>query len=95
MSGTHVDINFRPKSFSITDEHGKVVTYEYTQNKIKIENSIRTYGINLADGRSLNIIFPIPDEKGKALIALESNQPVYTISRTAYITYSELAGLGK
>ena len=88
--GTHFEIHFGPKSFSITDTNGKAVNYEYTQNSVKIENSVRTYGIKLKDGRGYSIFFPITDETGKGVILLENTEPAYTISRTSYIQYNDL-----
>src|SRR6478752_5185121 len=61
--GKKFEINFEPKSFSIKDENGKIEKYEYTQNSVKIENSIKSYGIQLShDGRNYIIFFPIAGE---------------------------------
>lgn len=61
-NGIHFEINFEPKSFSIIDSTGKVVKYEYSQNSVKIENSVRTYGIRVGDGRAYQIHFPITNK---------------------------------
>ena len=89
-NGRKFEINFEPKKFSIKDDNGKVANYEYTQNSVKIENSVKTYGIQLSDGRAYSISFPIANETSKGIILLENNEPLYTISRTSYIGYSDL-----
>lgn len=89
-AGNKFDINFEPKSFNIKDDQGKVVKYAYTQNSVKIENSIKTYGIHLSDGRNYNLTFPIADNTSKGVISLENNDLIYTISRTSYISYQDI-----
>jgi len=95
IDGNKFEINFEPKKFSIKDENGKIANFDYTQNSVKIKNSTKTYGIQLSDGRVYNIFFPISNETTKGLITLENNQPLYTISRTSYIGYSDLYNLIK
>ena len=93
--GKKYEINFEPKNFSIKDQNGKVDKYEYTQNSVKIENSVTTYGIQVSDGRAYSIFFPIANDTSKGVILFQNNQPVYTISRTSYIQYKELFKLNK
>lgn len=93
--GHKLDITFEPKSFEIKDTTGKVVKYDYTQNSVKIENSIRTYGIHLGDGRAYTICFPVANDTGKAIIMLENNEPVYTMSRDSYIEYKDIYDLAR
>jgi hypothetical protein len=93
--GRQFEIDFEPKKLSIKDANGKVKDFEYTQNSVKIENSVKTYGIHLSDGRVYNIFFPIANETSKGLILLENNEPLYTISRTSYIQYRDLYKLGE
>jgi len=88
--GNKFEIDFEPKSFEIKDMNGKVVKYEYTQNSVKIENSVKTYGIRLNDGRAFNLFFPLANDTSKAIMMLENNEPIYTISRTSYIKYKDL-----
>ena len=95
MGGNKFDILFDAKSFEIKDTTGKAVTFDYTQNSVKIENSIRTYGLHLADGRVYNLRFPFANDTGKALILLENNEPIYTISRDSYIEYKDIYDLMK
>ena len=87
--GKHYDIEFSPKNFSIKEEDGKETKYEYAQNSIKIENSVRTYGIRLDDGRALNVFFPLINNTEQGMITLQNNIPIYTISRTDYVQYQD------
>lgn len=88
--GEKYEINFEPQSFSIKDKTGKSDKFDYTQNSVKIENDVKTYGIQVSDGRTYCIFFPIANDTSKAVILLHNNQPLYTISRTSYIQYKEL-----
>jgi len=85
-NGKKVEINFNRNSFSIKDSLGKSIVYEYTQNSIKSENSIETYGILLKDGRGYQIYFPKKDES-VGLILDENGKQMYTIGRKKYVTY--------
>lgn len=93
--GKKYEINFEPKKFSIKNQDGKIDTFEYTQNSVKIENSVTTYGIQVNDGRTYSIFFPIANDTSKGVILFQNNQPVYTISRSSYIQYKELYTLNK
>ena len=87
--GEKFEIDFSPKSFSIKDSLGKSQSYNYTQNSIKSENSIESYGILLKDGRGYLICFPLKDES-VGLIKDENGELMFTISRKKYITYEEI-----
>lgn len=87
--GEKFEIDFSPKSFSIKDSLGKSQSYNYTQNSIKSENSIESYGILLKDGRGYLIYFPLKDES-VGLIKDENGEQMFTISRKKYITYEEI-----
>jgi hypothetical protein len=88
-NGKKFEINFSPTKFTIKDSIGKLNTYDYTQNSIKSENSIETYGILLEDGRGYQIYFPKNDES-VGLLLDENGKQMYTISRKNYITYEEI-----
>lgn len=87
--GNKFDILFSPSIFSIKDGKGNFKTYKYTQNSIKSENSIETYGYILEDGRGYQVRFPMRDESA-GLILDENGVQMFTISRKDYITYEEL-----
>lgn len=87
--GEKFDINFSPTDFSIKDSTGKSNNYKYTQNSIKSENSIETYGILLDDGRGYSIYFPKKDES-VGLILDENGKQMFTISRKSYVRYDEI-----
>jgi hypothetical protein len=93
--GQKYEINFEPKNLSIKDQNGKIENFAYTQNSVKIENSVTTYGIHLSNGRVYSIYFPIANDTSRALILLQNNQPLYTISRTSFIQYNELFKLNQ
>jgi hypothetical protein len=87
--GEKFEIFFYPKSFSIKDSLGKSQEYNYTQNSIKSENSIKSYGILLEDGRRYLIYFPLKDES-IGLIKDENGEQMFTISRNKHITYEDI-----
>lgn len=87
--GEKFEIFFYPKSFSIKDSLGKSQEYNYTQNSIKSENSIKSYGILLEDGRRYLIYFPLKDES-IGLIKDENGEQMFTISRKKHITYEDI-----
>ena len=89
------EIDFEPKSFKITDSVGKVSAYQYTQNSVSIENSVKKYGLQLNDGRMYFIVFPLSNDTTKAIMTLENNQAVYVLCRTSHIAYEELYKLAK
>ncbi len=93
MQGAHAEIHFEAKSMSVTHADGKKSEYTYKQNQVKNENGVMTYGIKLGDGRSLQLYFPITENKSRGLI-LDANSHVnYTISRDEYLFYNDLYAL--
>lgn len=89
-NGQKFDILFDAKSFTIKDATGGTKQYDYTQNSISIENSVETYGIQLADGRSYQINFPNSSNESVGLIKDGNGMPVYTISRSEYLKYGDV-----
>ncbi len=87
--GKHYEIEFSPQTFTIKDQQGQEKQYDYSQNSIVIENSVRTYGIKLTDGRALNVFFPLAGNTEKGMITLQNNLPMYTISRSDYVQYQD------
>ena len=88
--GQKFELFFDAKSFSIKDITGGTKQYDYTQNSISIENSVETYGIQLADGRSYQINFPNTGNETVGLIKDGNGMPVYTISRNGYLQYGDI-----
>ena len=88
-NGNKFEINFSPKNFSVKDSAGRSSNYPYTQNSIKLENSIATYGIQLEDGRKYQVHFPKKD-KSMALILDENGNTLFTIGRNNYVTYEDV-----
>jgi len=92
-NGDKYQFDFKPKNFSVIREDGDSLNFEYTQNSIKIKNSVKTYGITLKDGRVYNIYFPVAKDESKCLMTLENGTPVYTLSRTSYLSQNEIYNL--
>ncbi|MCL9806638.1 hypothetical protein NAT51_13970 [Flavobacterium amniphilum] len=88
-SGKKSEINFEPKKFAIKSSDGKIKVYEYSQNSVKTENGIETYGIRLDDGRGYMIHFPKKDES-VAVILDETGNLLYTISRKSHINQEDI-----
>jgi hypothetical protein len=95
INGDKYTLSFKPKDFSIKRANGDSLNFEYTQNSVKTENSVRTYGLKLKDGRAYNIFFPIANDVSKGFMTMEDGKPVYTLSRTAYISQDEIYNLVK
>jgi len=95
INGDRYTLSFNPKDFSIKKANGDSLRFDYTQISIKIENSARTYGIRLKDGRAYNLFFPIANDATKGLMTLEDGKPVYTICRTSYLSQEEIYSLTK
>ena len=89
-NGNKFEITFDAKSFVIKDTLGKSNSYEYTQNSVKTENSVETYGIKLDDGRGYQINFPNAKDESVGLIFDQNGKGLYTISRDAYISYDDI-----
>lgn len=88
--GGKFEMNFDAKSFTVKDSKGKKNKYEYTQNSVNIENSVETYGIQLNDGRKLQINFPNANDESLGLIKDENGMPLFTISRNNYVNYEDV-----
>ena len=95
INGDKYTLFFKPKNFSIKRAAGDSLNFEYTQNSVKIENSVKTYGLTLNDGRVYHILFPIANDASKCVMTMENGKPVYTLSRTSYLSQEEIFGLTK
>jgi len=91
--GTHYDITFKEKSFTVKEKDGESKTFGYTQNSININNSITTYGIQLDDGRYYQITFPIEDDETRGIMKDGNGKQLYTICRDKYIAYEDIYNL--
>lgn len=91
--GEKFDITFDAKSFTVKDSTGKIDSYTYKQNSVSIKNSIETYGIQVSDGKSYQINFPVADDETKGVIKDASGRPLYIIGRSRYVEYDEIYGL--
>lgn len=81
-------MEFKPKQLiinksDVTDSIG------YKQNAFSFENGKSSYGIQLDNGLSYTISFPIAKQKDWGLILTGEEIPVYVINRTKYMTYDE------
>jgi hypothetical protein len=93
--GEKFEIVFEPNNVTIKDSTGEVTKYDYTQNRVQINNSVKTYGIQLEDGRSYSIRFPDSDQEDKAVILADENEPLYTISRNDYLEFDDMYKLNQ
>jgi len=93
MQGLQADIHFEAKSMTLTHADGKKTEYTYKQNQVKTENGLMTDGIQLGDGRSLQVYFPIKENNNRGLILDANNHVLYTISRDEYLFYNDLYAL--
>ncbi len=91
--GEKFEINFDAKSFTIKDSTGKTDGYQYKQNSVSIKNSTATYGIQVSDGKSYQINFPIANDETMGVIKDASGRPLYIIGRSRYVQYEEIYGL--
>lgn len=87
--GKKVEIIFDAKSFVIKDSIGQS-KYEYRQNSIEINNSVRTYKIQISDGRNYQINFPNSNNESEGLIKDENGNLLYTIGRDKYTKYEDI-----
>lgn len=92
-NGNKFDIVFDAKSFVVKDAAGSATQFDYTQNSIKTENSVETYGIKLSDGRGYKINFPNAKDESVGLIYDDRGNGLYTISRKEYIKYEDISRL--
>ncbi|MCI9843741.1 hypothetical protein [Flavobacterium pectinovorum] len=88
--GEKFELFFNAKDFTVRNNSGKKEKFEYSQNSVQIENSVSTYGIQLADGRSYQINFPKSDDESIGLIKDENGTPLYVISRKGYLKYEDV-----
>ena len=88
-NGTHLDITFQEKSFSVKNGTNSS-SFGYTQNSVSVENSVETYGIEVDDGRSFQIQFPVANDKSKAIVLGLYDNVIYTISRGSYISHDDI-----
>jgi len=91
-NGDKIDIVFAEKEVTIT-ENGETKTYNYHQNQVNLSNGTKTYGIEVTDGSTLQVHFPIPNNESKGSILDANGKPVYIISRNDYIGYNDVYGL--
>lgn len=91
--GEKSEIVFEAKSFTFKDSAGQTKTYQYKQNSVSIQNSVETYGIQVSDGKSYQINFPIANDESKGVIKDASGMPIYLIGRNEYVKYEDLYGL--
>jgi hypothetical protein len=88
--GKKFELFFNAKDFTVRNSSGKKEKFEYSQNAVQIENSVSTYGIQLADGRNYQINFPKSDDESMGLIKDENGTPLYVISRKDYLKYEDI-----
>ena len=88
--GAKFELFFNSKDFTVRNSSGKKEKFEYSQNSVQIENSVSTYGIQLADGRNYQINFPKSDDESMGIIKDENGVPVYTIGRKDYVKYEDI-----
>ncbi|MEP7236889.1 MAG: hypothetical protein ABI685_03450 [Ferruginibacter sp.] len=91
--GDKFEITFEAKSLSIKDSAGQIKTYTYKQNSVSIQNSVETYGIQVSDGRSYQINFPIANDETKGVIKDGAGMLIYLIGRSGYVKYEDIYGL--
>lgn len=83
--GNRIEILFDAKSFVVKTDSLEQKEYKYTQTQVRIENSVKTYGIQLEDGRKYQIYFPNSDDESLGLIRDEHGGTLYTISRNEFL----------
>jgi hypothetical protein len=88
-NGAQLEITFQENSFSIKSD-GDSSSFSYSQNSVKIENSVETYGIKLDDGRGYQIHFPIANDESRGVMNDANGDLLYTISREDYINSEEI-----
>ena len=93
VKGQKLEINFDAKKVTIKDSAGQIKSYEYKQNSVSIQNSVETYGIQVSDGKTYSINFPIADDETKGVIKDAAGSPLYIIGRSGYVQYEEIYGL--
>ncbi len=89
-NGSRFEIVFEAKELIVSDTMGMPASYGYSQNTVSINNGVRLYGIKLADGRSLSIVFPISGDTTKGVIQDANNNILYTIGRDEFVSYRDI-----
>ncbi len=84
---------FEPHVFMVVNAVGDTTHFEYSQNTMKFENDVYQYGITLNDGRKYTVHFPFAGDQTKGIISLPNRDVLYVISRSEYLTYSDLYNL--
>lgn len=92
VKGEKLEINFEAKNLTIKDSAGQIKTYEYKQNSVSIQNSVETYGIQVSDGKSYQINFPVANDETMGVIKDAAGTPLYIIGRSRYVQYEEIYG---
>lgn len=93
MGGAKLELTFDAKELAIKDITGKKTAFPYTQHSVKINNAIKTYGIQLGDGRTFFLLFPNPQDQTIAIFEDGQQKPVYALSRNGYKTYDDISRL--
>ncbi len=88
--GNQFEINFEEKSLSLRNSNGELTQYDYTQNEVINDAGVLSYGIQLGDGRKLQVRFPFDTDLSKGFILDANNHVMYTICRTRYMRYEEV-----
>jgi len=88
--GVQLDITFEAKNFILKYKDGKIRDFNYSQNSVKTENFVETYGIKLDDGRRYDIHFPIASDESMGFIVDGGGKIMYTISRDEYKTRDDI-----
>jgi len=89
--GEQFDLVFDEKNFKV--KHiisGESKDFSYTQNSIKINNGVKTYGIKLNDGKKYLIHFPMSSTENKAVILTDNGGIVYTLGRGEFVTQQDI-----
>ncbi|MBX9449875.1 MAG: hypothetical protein KL787_09220 [Taibaiella sp.] len=89
INGDRFVFHFLEKSLVTTGTSGRSDTVGYTQNVIRIENGIRSYGIHLSNGYQYLIVFPVKSDDTKAKITNPEGGTIFTMGRSAYIDPKE------
>ena len=87
------EITFRPKEMAIKEVDGESEKQGYSQNSVSIRNSTRTYGIQLDNGMSYSVVFPIPGNVEKGAITDQNGQILFIIGKSKYYSYKDVYGL--
>lgn len=89
INGERFVFHFLEKSLVTTATSGIPDTVGYIQNAIRVENGIRSYGINLSNGYQYLIVFPVKGDDTKARITNPEGGTIFTMGRSAYIDPKE------